>query len=359
MSNLLDYIAWRGDLSFRHAPLNQVDGAVFSRLSYLPFEEVLEEGATMALGQAALRLLETPDIDKKVLTKLDISLMEAVTEGERFAPVEVMCYVSRRDLESQSQFSAVTFRIGLWECFVAFRGTDHTLVGWKEDFNMSFTFPVPAQLSARSYFEEVCRKLPQNSFYLGGHSKGGNLAVYTGAFCGEALQERILGIFNYDGPGFPEEVLGMPGYQRIYFRVESFIPQSSVVGLLLEREEQSHVVHSTQVGLLQHDIYSWDVARDHFVYLETTTAGSRHLDRTLKDWLTAMSPEERELLVETLYRTVAETNAATLKELGEHWFSNARIVARNLKNLDEDSRKRISEALRLLMRSVKNEVLPV
>ena len=359
MSNLLDYIAWRGDLSFRHAPLNQVDGAVFSRLSYLPFEEVLEEGSVMELGKAAFRLLETPDIDKKVLTKLDISLLEAVTEGERFSSVEVMGFVSRTDLESQSQFSAVTFRTGQKECFVAFRGTDHTLVGWKEDFNMSFTFPVPAQLSARSYFEEVCRKLPGDSFYLGGHSKGGNLAVYSGAFCGEEHQERISGVFNYDGPGFPEEMLGLPGYQRICSRVESFIPQFSVVGLLLEREGQSHVVHSTQVGLLQHDLYSWDVVRDRFVYLEGTTAGSRHLDRTLKDWLTAMNPEERELLVETLYRTVAETNAATLEDLGEHWFSNARIVVKNLKNLDEDSRKRISEALRLLMRSAKKEVLTV
>lgn len=359
MSNLLDYIAWRGDLSFRHAPLNYVDGAVFSRLSYLPFEEILEEGASMKLEQAAFRLLESPDIHKKVLTKLDVALLEAVTEGARFAPVEVMHFVSRTVLESQSQFSAVTFRTGQKECFVAFRGTDHSLVGWKEDFNMSFTFPVPAQLSAQSYFEEVCRSLTEDSFYLGGHSKGGNLAVYTGAFCGEVLQERIIGIFNFDGPGFPEEVLDMPEYQKICSRVESFIPQASVVGLLLEREEQSLVVHSAQVGLLQHDLYSWDVLRDHFVYQERTTAGSRHLDRTLKDWLTAMSPEERELLVESLYQVVAETNAVTLEELGEHWFSSARMVLKNLKNLDEDSRKRISEALRLLMRSAKKEVLPV
>lgn len=348
MANSFDYLLWRGDVPFSASPFNEIDGMLLSRLSYAPFELIGKKRA-VTVGQACSSLLQIKNIEEKLLMKEDKRLLEMLEKSERFKESVLFEYVNKIDEETETQFSAVTFQLARGKFYVAFRGTDETLVGWKEDFNMSFTSPVPAQEMAVRYFEHIAGRV-RGKFILGGHSKGGNLAVYAAAFCKLSAQRRIFAVENFDGPGFDEKVLSTAGYQSVKERVRTFVPQSSVVGLLLGHEEEYTIVKSSNSGLLQHDTYSWEVLRDRFVYLETVTDASRFVDYTLKEWIVSMTPEKRERLVGALFEVLEKTNAKTVKELGENWVSNTVSVLRTLRNLDEETRKVLIEAIRSLAR---------
>ncbi len=351
MANSFDYLFWRGDVPFSASSFNEVDGMLLSRLSYAPFELVGKENA-VTVGAACRALLQIENIEDKLLMRDDKRLLELMVESDRFKNLVLFEYVNRIDEESETQFSAVTLQLARGMFYVAFRGTDETLVGWKEDFNMSFTTPVPAQKLAVEYFERVARKV-RGRFILGGHSKGGNLAVYAAAFCRLATQRRIDLVENFDGPGFDEKVLETDGYKNVRARISTYVPQSSVVGLLLGHEEEYTIVKSTNTGLLQHDTYSWEVERNRFVYLEKVTDASKFLDYTLKEWIASMSPEKREKLVDTIYMILTETNAKTVKELGDNWILNTASALRTIRSLDDETRKVLAEAMRSLAKGAK------
>lgn len=214
---------------------------------------------------------------------------------------------------------------------------------------MGFVCPVPSQVIAVDYLENVGHLLP-GRFCLVGHSKGGNLAVYAGAFCSVAMQERLEQIYNFDGPGFEEAVLQTTGYQMICSKVKTYVPQSSIVGMLLGHEEAYTIVHSTTAGILQHDVYSWEVMQRCFTYLETVDAGSMWVDSTLKAWIAALSQEQKEMFIETIYALLSETQAKTVRELTENWFRNAMTILRSIGNLDPSTKKAVSDMLSSLVR---------
>lgn len=354
MTNLFDYLYWRGDISTRFAAFQELDGAILARLSYLPFELVLPEPpeAPLPLRDVAAMLLAVPELEARVTQPEDLHLLRTVLECERFRNAEVLGFASRRDAETQTQFSALTLRLRPDELLVSFRGTDNTLVGWKEDFNMGFVCPVPAQELAVAYLEQLAAQYP-GALRIGGHSKGGNLAVYASAFCSAPVQERILAVYNYDGPGFDETILRRDGYRAICGRVHTFVPQSSVVGMLLGHEEEYTIVHSERMGLMQHNIYSWEVEPTGFLELETVTNSSRFIDHTIKAWIAGMDVQQRERFVDAVYDIMKETNAQTLRDLNENRLNSAMSVLRSLKNLDEQTRSDVTHAIGLLLKSTK------
>ena len=326
MANVFDYLDWRGDLTLGLVPLCDVDAVVLSRLSYLPLDGLVPpEGAPVGALMRQLLASKPP-----LLLPEDGRFIPALAASQRFCEMWIMDYVNQIDLESQTQFAAITVALGDGRHFVAFRGTDGTLVA--------------------HYAASAMLRFP-GEFLLGGHSKGGNLAVYAAAFCPAALQERIAAVYNNDGPGFDAEVIALPGYQRICARVQTFVPQSSIVGMLLEHEEANTIIHSTGDGFGQHNLYTWEVLRDRFVTLETVTNGSRFLDRTLKQWLAGLEPEQRERTIDTVYHMLCETNAETLHELKENRFSRALALLRSAKGLDEDTRKLLVHAAGVFFRS--------
>ena len=345
MATLFDYVTWRGDLPFAQQGCNPLDGAIFARLAYLPFHRVVPDAkAVCPLRDAAQALLSLPE---RSFSDNDAQLLQRLIDAPRFRDLPLRGIVDR--LSDETQFAAVTIQLPQ-EAYLSFRGTDNTLVGWKEDFNMTFVCPVPAQKLALAYTEQTAEQLP-GKLRLGGHSKGGNLAVYAAAFCQPEVQRRVTGVYNFDGPGFDEIVLQNERYDRICSRVQTFVPQSSVVGMMLGHEEQYTVVSSTSVGIMQHNLYSWDVAPTGFVCLEEVTNGSRFMDFTLKTWLKDMTPAQRETFFDTIYGIMVQTNAKTFRELTDNWFQNALSIARTVKNLDEDTRKAVTQALSLLLKS--------
>lgn len=355
ITNIFDYFVWRGDLTLEHSGFNEIDGVILARLSYLPFEKIMEQRSMSAIKItfAAKTFLELPDIDSIVLMKEDVRLLAFLAESPRFQNMEILMYVNQIDAETQTQFSVITVKLNEKHYFISFRGTDNTLIGWKEDFNMSFMCPVPAQELALHYVENIAHSVSGN-FIIGGHSKGGNLAVYASSCCSDDIQERIEKVYNYDGPGFDEKILLTDGYKKICHRVNTFVPQSSIVGMLLGHEEEYTIVHSAQIsGIWQHDTYSWEVKRDKFVCLESVNNSSRFIDYTLKAWVLNLDYSQREKFIDTIYTVISETNATTMRELGDNWFSSAKIVLKSIKDLDETTRRAVTQVLLLLAKSTK------
>ena len=351
MANLFDYLAWRGDLALKTVGFNEVDGMILARFAYADFEnaEPLQSGEA-SLGAVAQALAE-----KKTEETNDLALLRALAESERFRSLRLSSYENHFDAESQTQFSAITVRLTETLSYLAFRGTDTTLVGWKENFNMAFLCPVPSQREAADYLARAAKH--KGRLILGGHSKGGNLAVYAAAVCPESVRKRIEAIYNYDGPGFEESVLHSEGYRQILPCVHTFVPQSSIVGMLLEHAERITVVHSTRTnGFQQHDVCSWEVLPQGFLCVEERTSSSRFIDAAVSAWLAEIDYAQRKCVIDTVYGALEQTHAQTLQELSEQRFSAVKAVLRAARHFDEETKNAVTQTLRLLMRSVQKEL---
>ena len=302
MADLFDYLKWRGDLTFSQVPVNPVDTLIFSALSYISFGgrvEAMPE-IPISLQDAAEEFFCLPDHPERCRVKNDLALLQAAMETPRFRNVMLLQYRSILIPEEETQFAAITFLLDDNSGVITFRGTDYSLVGWKEDFNMTFRETIPAQLLAQEYTREIGSKYIM-PLRLCGHSKGGNLAVFSAVKSEETIRGRIREVYNHDGPGFTEFVMSDPAYKELAPRIRTIVPQSSVIGMLLEHEEPYTIIRSKQIGLLQHDPYSWDVMGPNFVPKEEITANSRFLDQTIKIWLAGMTMEERNEIVDTVY----------------------------------------------------------
>ena len=357
MPNILDYIAWRGDLTLEAAPFNDVDNLILSRLSFIPFEGVVPRlfDQSISLVKAAKLIKAAKNPAPDFIMREDPNLLHAAANCKRFGDMQLSGFINHIDTTAQKQFAAVVFQLQDDSIYIAFRGTDKTLVGWKEDFNMSFMTSVPAQEHALGYLENAAAFFP-NKMHIGGHSKGGNLAVYSSAFCSQNVQDRIIKVYNNDGPGFHNEVISQPGYARIRDRTNTFVPQTSVVGMLLEHEEKYTIIHSTEIGLMQHDLYSWEVMRDHFICLDNVSSSSKFIDQTLKTWVTQMTPDERGDFIDALYSIIATTEAKTFSDLTGQWHKNALLILKSIMNMNENMRNAIARALLLLFKSGSNHL---
>ncbi len=316
MSSVFDYLAWRGDLTFGQSPFCPVDGLILSVLSYVHFDGLVPEGAAKAvpLGRAAEDYLALPPARRgRCRGEEDLRLLRALADAPRFAGLGLCGWADHFVPREETQFAALAVLLGDGSAFLAFRGTDGTLVGWKEDFNLSFLDVVPAQLEAAGYVRDLAAAFP-GQLRLGGHSKGGNLAAAGGALSPVKVRDRIMSVWSFDGPGLNPYLMARPGYQELLTRIHSFVPKSSVVGLLLAHEEPHTVVDSDQRGLFQHNPYSWQVLGGGFVRLEEVDAGSRMIDRTLKNWLAGLTSRQRETVVDTLYELLSSGDAKTIRE---------------------------------------------
>jgi hypothetical protein len=363
MPNIFDYLVWRGDLSFEQAPFNTVDNLILSQLSYLPFDGIVPpppQRKTVSLGNAADRLIrllgkDGAGTDHFIFPETDIPFLKLLVRSGRFRNLRIWGYINHIDVSQEKQFSALTVGCSRKLSYIVYRGTDNTLVGWKEDFNMSFKPVIPAQLEAVSYLEGIARHV-RGKLYLGGHSKGGNLAIYAAAFCGKGIQKRIIGIYNNDGPGFHGSVIGGREYGAIRGKIHSFIPQFSVIGMLFERGDDSTVVKSTQNGLKQHDLYSWEVNHNDVIRLDRVSRESRFIDQTIKEWIGGLDYSQRQRFIEALYEILGSAEIRSPKELSDRWFKNMGVMIQSLNNTDAQTKDIILKTLSALFRAAKNNL---
>ncbi|MDR1243528.1 MAG: DUF2974 domain-containing protein [Deltaproteobacteria bacterium] len=352
MPDIYDYMAWRGDLGIKQDGFNEVDNLVLSAFSYVPLEGIVPGvfGSGITIGEAALKFAENKALHKRLRMREDKRLFEEIGRCPRFADLQLHCHVDIINAREEEQFSAVSVELGDGSLYISYRGTDTSLVGWKEDFNMGFMRQVPAQADATSYLENAAACF-NGPLRVGGHSKGGNLAVYASAFCSPPVQDRIIEVYNNDGPWLHADTAQKPGYLAIREKIRAFIPQTSIIGMLLEHEERYTVVRSTQKGLFQHDFYSWQIAGPRFVCLSSLTNGSKFVDHTLKDWLAECAEEERARFVDALFQVISATGVKTFQEMGEKWRSSALAMLKSFISLDKDMRGVIGRTLKLLMQA--------
>ena len=322
MSNILDYLDWRGDLKIdRRAPFCEVDNLILTQLSFVDLVGIADGDHlrhSVTLREAAARYLANPAAHADrlgVLIPNEVStLLEAAAASVRFGNMRLLRFENTIDETLQTQFAALCIVVGDGSFYVSFRGTDDTLVGWKDNFNMGFMDSVPAQLLAARYTEAAARAI-RGKIRIGGHSKGGNLSLYAASHLPRRLQKRVIAVYNNDGPGFGKSITETEGFAAIAPRVLTVVPQSSVVGLLLEHGKVDKIVKSTGDGVWQHDPYTWEVLGDHFVLADALTPESLRLEKTLKAWVADMTVEQRRDMVEAVYRVFTANNAKTLTDI--------------------------------------------
>ena len=400
---LLEYLSWRGDLPLDTYPLNEVDCMVFSRLVYAPFDLVLGKGTIEKYGGAVLNMHmadgvsgETPgdSVEKKiedtgiseenssedhsdisvvrllrdVLTEIldtegfrehlldpqDEALMRAMVNSDRYALFTVSDFIDHFSTTEESQFCGMTLHISGDLNIVVFRGTDDTFLGWKENFNMGFVDPIGCQLHAKNYLNIVGADL-EGKLIICGHSKGGNISCYAGAFCDREIQSRITDIYSYDSPGYVDKVLESEGYGRICDRIHTFVPQSSLIAMILGHKEPFIIIHSVDNQVFhQHNLYTWEVERDHLVGETDTTDTSKLFDNSLKNWLQAMEKPKRMMFVDGMYALSVQMNLKKLSDVKKiSMYERVKQTLTAMKTLDPETREVITEGIRLMFTSYK------
>lgn len=364
MGNMLDYVDWRGDLTFEQSPFNEVDNGILSQLSYVNFDRIVPmEGshAEISLADAAAQYFERYSEEQirnyGVLLRNSVFLSGKLASTARFGEARLSQFQNLIDLDETKQFAAMQIKLSDGTVFVAYRGTDDTLIGWKENFHMSFQPTIPAQLEAVRYLENTAK---HHAFplRLGGHSKGGNLAVYAATRCDPGIQARIMEVYNNDGPGFTPEFLNSEAYRKMRGRIRTIVPEFSIVGMLLEHEEPQIIVKSNQSLLYQHDAFSWEVTGPRFVRVDQVGKGSLLIEAALKSWLNQLSPPERQQFVDNLFWIFEGAHIRSTDDLTRaKWRSVIQMIralnqsqehkivlARALKMLFQEGRKVIRSA---------------
>ncbi len=357
MANILDYLEWRGDLPFEASAFNEVDAVVLSRFSYIPFDGIVPDdfGHTVTVAEAAEQFLGDEERRTQVIYEDDLNLLAAMGASRRFGDLLLCGYVSQLDEEIQKQFSAVTVKLFDDVSCVVYRGTDKTFVGWREDCNMAFLSPVPSQQTAVEYLRQAAEQI-SGTFLLCGHSKGGNLAIYAAATCEHTLQDRILKVYSMDGPGFEPNVLELAGYNRMLSRMITYIPQNSVVGMLLEHREEYVVIRSMQEGFMQHDVYSWEVLGPSLIHEDGITDECRVLNASLKEWIDHMDYDQRRQFVNALFDLLDECDAKTTDDLQNNWYKDIGRILTLIKKMDETSRKVVGQTILSLLKITRKNV---
>lgn len=345
MSGIMEYVKQYGKRTLAQSSFNEVDNLVMAELSYTILDEVLldETGAftvrTIEEAAAQLQLITSKKQWSQwpMIYQDGADLLVEMAEAERYQSMKIVNYVNHVDLEGEEQFSAMTIQLSNDLYYISYRGTDDTIVGWKEDFQMSYKTPIPSQLEALEYLKKTVQN-QMGKFYVGGHSKGGNLAVFAAVSAPEEIKKKIVQVYNNDGPGFLSSMMERKEYLQMLPKIQTFLPQSSIVGMLFEHEEEYTVVQSTQVGILQHRARSWQVVGNHFLELKKTTVGSEIVDRTVKNWLSKITQEEREAFVTVLFSLLEELQIEELSQLNHMHFKQANAMVKAIVGLDEEER---------------------
>lgn len=349
MSGIIDYIRWRGDLGFTESAFNEVDNLIISKLSYMNFVEILNEKKEATINELANKYLSSRNNENiGLLLKGEFYLMlELMAKSKRFGQLKIKNCIEIIDENIEIQFSAMTIEINKNCAYIAFRGTDDTLIGWKEDFQMSFLDVVPAQKEALIYLNNIEKEYKYTKLYIGGHSKGGNLAVYSAVYSMEKIKKKIVAVYNNDGPGFKKKLIDTKQYKDIADRIITFIPQSSVVGMLLEHEESYQVVKSNQKGVLQHDGFSWEVMGTNFEYLTKVADDCKMVDLTVKKVLNTMSLQQREEFTNVIFEIISVNENRTLADIKKEGLKSLYTMSKNYNRLDKNLKRVIAKTMYL------------
>ena len=348
MGNIMDYISWRGDLSFEQSQFNEVDNLILACFSYVNLDGIPAVTKQKGIGLKKLteefmklHTMKELEADKSFIRLAPFMMME-MAKSVRFGKCVVRNYVNDIVTEAEQQFAAMEIVLEDGTSYVSFRGTDDTIIGWKEDFNLS-TGVVPAQKRAIEYLQKISEHT-DGMLRVGGHSKGGNLAIYGSVMC-KSAHEKILEIYSNDGPGFSREFQELPEMKEMMPKIIRIIPEYSIIGTLLEHEKEPVIVASSSKGLLQHDGFSWEVQGPALVRRDSLNKTALRFIEILHKWIDGMDTEQKRLLIEVLFATLQASGYENLSEVQSGGLKSLAAMVKRVEKFAPESRGMMQELL--------------
>ena len=340
MSNIIDYAQGLKAYSFDKVFFKDLDVLALTEVAYLPFEQIITEGEITLekLAQYYTTLNGEKGEILSVITTPRIDLLRILGCSARYGTIEAFDFINKIDSNIERQFSAITYRLEDEKYLVVFRGTDENLIGWKEDFHMTFMHEIPAQQSAHQYLEKRMTEHP-GEYIVSGHSKGGNLAIYASSKLDEEKQSSVSEIYAFDAPGLHESLLESEGFLRIKDRIASYIPQDSMVSVLLESPVNAQVVKSNAILLLQHDTFSWEVGQIDFVQVENQSQLSIHADKVISSWLENMTNDEKQEFSDVIFDVFLESGINKFADITVDTPKKIINIVNNMTRLTSEQKK--------------------
>ena len=348
--NIINYLESNLD-TFNKTALNELDALVFSWLSYYHIsKELLKKDSfdTVKLKE----LYNAKYFDGMLFDVFDIpsskKMLSRIASSPRFREVEVLFYVENTNKQIEKQFSAMTFLYDKNKYFMAFRGTDHSFVGWKEDFNMSFMKHIPSQLSAKKYLEKVISK-KKGEYIVAGHSKGGNLAIYASSFIDSKFNKCIKAIYNFDGPSLNAKLIEDERYINTKHLIKKFVPQSSMVGMCFEKTSNYKIIRSNAIGILQHNPFSWEIDGKTLKVLKNTTFESQTFKTGINALINTLDEDELKLFVDSIYGVIEATKVDTAEGFLKDINKNIKVLIDSINQLNPTQKKLMQKVVNIYM----------
>lgn len=360
MANLFDYLDWRGDISFDEVAFNKIDAQILALLSYSKFDDLVSEDFSkqMTFSNYNQVFKAAPDYKKRIknpflATKKSAELIERLSNTKRFKDCLLCGYKNQFSKENTEQFAAITFIIN-GTPVIAFRGTDDSIVGWREDFDLVWADQVPAQKDALEYFERAAQAF-DSKFVILGHSKGGNLALNTAVKCKKMNQKRILQVYNFDGPGFSEQYFTSKDFLSIKDRIVTVYPEFDVVGMIFFHPQNYQIIKSDAFAAMQHDLLSWQVLGSDFEAAPKFNNKSQFFHKALNQWLARLDNDSRKRFVTALFDVLEASGAKSYLDIGDNVIPAAAKMLAKYSSFDKETKKEVRNILKVLKAVVKED----
>lgn len=359
-NSLIDYIRWRGDLNFKTFPFNDIDAMILSQLSSVRYGHAVPGAATVdELQKRPYKLLPTLEQVAQIhhdsfsgensnskMEEEDYILFEA-GKSNRFKNIRMDGYICDMDSENIKQFSAVTFFLKKRLVYIAFRGTDDTFISWEENFRMSYMFPIPAQADAEKYLNFMAQGFLRKSI-VGGHSKGGNMAVYASTFCKNTIQKSIQRIFAFDAPGFPKDLNSIESYGLIKDKIVGYMPVNSIIGTLMTVPYQNLVVNSDASSVWQHYMFNWEIMGTSPVFVEDRSEFSYRFEKIVSEKIDAIPEEDKPQSVSELFSVFRDNQIYKISDFSNMSFKQVLGLIKGARSISSANKDLLLSIVKLL-----------
>ncbi|WP_164506761.1 Mbeg1-like protein [Lapidilactobacillus bayanensis] len=348
MKNIINYVEKYGQQTFAELPFNELDGTILAQLAYFDYT-ILEQQPSFKFVRITSQALLNQACAETWNPNANFQLIQTLQKSRRYQNLKWHNWETKTNVKAEEQFSAVTLEFAPKQYFVAFRGTTSTLVDWKEDFNMTFLETIPSQKAALHYYQRMTHLHP-GRFYVGGHSKGGNLATYTAIHSQGMAQQVLKGAYSIDGPG-----LKTPLPLNIKAKIHKYIPEASIIGLLLEPEDNYQVVKSSGTGIKQHDPYTWQIKGQHFQLIATPNELSQFTQHTVANWLTSLDDDTKQEFLDSLYTILKNIDADQINDVHQNWTTLIKLLAPEVLNSKHETKQQWRFVTNKLLNSIIGE----
>lgn len=351
--NLIPYIKKHGQKDYLEFDLNEIDLSIFSILAYLKLDKNFTK--PILLGELVRQYQKK---DKKIIKntygiKSINDLLKVIVKYPRYSNIIVSDYFEEKDVSLEKQYASITFHLNDYNHIVAFRGTDHSIVGWKEDFNLTYVKETPSQKTAKKYLKKMLCKY-KGKFTVTGHSKGGNLAVYAGCHAPVFFSHKLKYFYNFDGPGFDFQIVNAKPFENNKHKIINLYPKDSVIGMIFYTFGVKKFIKTAILGIISHDLRLWRIKDDKFIEGDQTNFSS-FINQSINSWLQKASYSDRKKIVNLLFGLVNIDGELKLKTSPKKAYETIKDIVSKYHQIDEEDRKLIIKQFSNLIKSSKSK----